>query len=118
MDNRNKSGLDDIKTLFDGVKNLALCAALAVGLKEFQAPMENLGMSYQARQMINTSGMLVASGFTTLAIVWLCFSFKEKPAWPIMFRLSLIALGTVTLIVMAIIIASATESIPSFFLFL
>lgn len=117
MDNQNKSGLDDIKTLFDGVKNLALCAALAVGLKEFQAPMENLGISYTTRQIINTSGMLVAIGFTALAIVWLFFSFKEKPAWPIMFKLNLIILGTVTLSVMAIIIASATESIPSLFLF-
>ena len=115
MDSRDKAQLDDIKAMFDGVKNLALCVALALGLQSFQAPMIDVGLSYDVRAGINTVGILLAILLTALAIVWLCFSMTENPKSKIPLRICRFILGTITLIVMLVIISVSCNSVPQLF---
>lgn len=112
MKPQHTATLNDIKTLFDGVKNLGLCAALALGLQGFQGPMETLGLSHNMRVMINFLGLGLSCALTAFAIVWLCFSFTQKPTSMRLYRVSLFMLGAVTLLVMFIIISSSWMKIP------
>lgn len=115
MDSRDKAQLDDIKAMFDGVKNLALCVAVALGLQSFQAPMMNVGLSYEVRAAINTMGILLAMFLTAFAVVWLCFSMTESPKSKISLRICRFMLGTITLVVMIVIICVSCMSLPQLF---
>jgi hypothetical protein len=112
MDSQEKVQLDDIKAMFDGVKNFALCVAIVLGLQSFQSPMEQIGLSYEARATINTFGIALSVFLTAFAVVWLCFSMKERPKSKIYLRICRFMLGTATLVVMLVIIIASSMNIP------
>ncbi|MCQ9423362.1 hypothetical protein NRB16_07475 [Pseudomonas sp. LJDD11] len=112
MTEKHEHALADIKTLFDGIKNLGLCVAFALGLQWFQAPLDSFGFSRDARALINLMGLVSSCALTALAITWLCFSFKQEPKSKVFYRFSLFILGATTLVVMAVIIEAAWTSIP------
>lgn len=112
MTEKHAETLEDIKVLFDGIKNLGLCVAFVLGLQWFQTPLETLGLSRDVRALINLTGVISSCVLTALAITWLCFSFKQKPKSKILYRLSLFTLGAATLLVMVVIIGASWISIP------
>jgi hypothetical protein len=74
--------------------------------------METIGLSYQARASFNTVGIILAIFLTAFATVWLCYSFIERPASELLFKVCRFMLGAITLAAMVIIIGAESMSIP------
>ncbi|WP_137983602.1 hypothetical protein [Pseudomonas viridiflava] len=71
--------IDDIKSLFDGIKNIAVCASLAIGLSYLQAPLEEMGVGYTGRALINWILAAIIGGLTFFALLWIWLNLKTTP---------------------------------------
>lgn len=74
-----KNHLDDIKTLFDGIKHLALVVSLALGIPYLQDLMTELGLLYRGRAYFNMVMVCLILLLTYYAFKWLALNFKSKP---------------------------------------
>ncbi|WP_122242307.1 hypothetical protein [Pseudomonas syringae] len=93
--------LDDIKSFFDGIKNILVCASLAIALTYLQDPMAELGMGYRERACVNWALTALIAGLSCFAIMWLWHNLKTKPSngWFHAFSFFfLIAIGLVTFV--------------------
>lgn len=104
--------LHDIKTLFDGIKHLGLCATIAIGLQWLQEPMVSAGLSHWLRVFVNWLGLGLAIYLTGMAMFWLSLSFRSEPHSKILNRIALMVLGAATLLVMTALIFSALKNVP------
>ncbi len=87
--------IDDIKSLFDGIKNIALCASLAIGLSYLQAPLEEMGLGYAGRGLINWFLAAIIGGLTFFAFLWIWLNLKTTPTHKKFHFFSFVALAAI-----------------------
>lgn len=71
--------LEDIKTIFDGIKCLGLCTAIALGLQWLQEPMIESGFGYELRATVNLVGLSLSGILAAAALLWTICTLKAEP---------------------------------------
>lgn len=107
-----KDLLDDIKTTFDGLKNLGVCAGIALGLQYIQVPMTNAGMSQAWRVFVNGTAMSLVIFLTCFALAWMALSLKSKPYSKFVHRSSLVIYAAISLVAMGTVIFTSLKNVP------
>lgn len=104
--------LDDAKTIFDGLKNLGVSAAIALGLQWFQVSMAESDLSHNFKVFVNWLGVALSILLTSLTLYWVGMSLKVKPANRIFNMFSLAVLGLIAATIMSTVICSTTKKVP------
>lgn len=95
-----KHHLNDIKVLFDSLRNFGICVTLAISLKFLQEPMIENSISLHQRVIVNWVVIGLVSLLTVWASVWMILSFTTKPTSVVVHRIALsifIALGLIAM---------------------
>lgn len=107
-----KHMLEDIKTIFDGIRCIGLCAAMALGLQWLQEPMISAGFSYLARGMVNFLGLTISGVLTAAALFWTFLSLKTEPRSKTFHRISVFFLILITLTAVIAVVFSSYKNAP------
>ncbi|MFS2158869.1 hypothetical protein ACCD10_16140 [Pseudomonas sp. Pseusp122] len=109
-DDARQATLDDIKMVFDGIKQLGLALTIAIGLKVFQEPMTQHLHPF-ITTLINGTYLIIVIYLLICGYLWIGFSFKSKPSSKWLHRLALVFFATYSLAMLYYIIWSAFKDI-------
>lgn len=104
--------LDDIKTMFDGLKSLGLCFAITLGLQWLQEPMINAGFSYELRGMVYFLGLTLSVFLTAAALFWTFCSLKTEPRFKGFHKFSVLILIVIALAAMIAVLFASYQHAP------
>lgn len=107
-----KNFLDDIKTFFDGIKHLGICATLALGLQYLQQPMIGANFNSGFIVFVNWVGLVMTIFLTIIALIWILQSFKTEPTSERFHIFSSIILGLLTVFIMFTVIFYSFNTVP------
>ena len=110
-ENRDNTLLD-IKMIFDGIKQIAACLAIAYGLKLIQGPMTDHGFGHAALVFINWVYVLNVVLLFAGSYAWIALSFKVKPFSRLLHWLGVIILSSFSLVILVYLILQAYRDIP------
>lgn len=107
-----KKKLDDIKVLFDALRNLGICVTLVLSLKFLQAPMITLGFTPLAQAMSNWFVILLVGLLVYWNVIWMALSFKTKPTSLVLHRVGLVFVISLGLTVTATGLYTLLQNVP------
>ncbi|MFK0086391.1 hypothetical protein ACIQUS_03745 [Pseudomonas sp. NPDC090755] len=108
----NEKMLEDIKTIFDGIKCIGLCAAIILGLQLLQGPMISVGFNEVARGMVNFVILAMSGALTIAALYWTACSLKSEPRSKIFHGFSVLILSLIALAAIAATAYSTYQKAP------
>jgi len=111
-DNHRKNRLEDIKTMFDGIKCLGLSLAIGLSPPWLQEPMIAAGFSYETRGLVDFIVLVMSGALAIAALYWTFGSLKTEPGSKLFHAISVLALILIALAVVAAAIYSAYKHSP------